>query len=153
MGTAWGFGSGPARVCVCCVFFMFVCVHLPSGACSERPSTEGMCIFVRSLPSDIHPAAALNTEKRRERMRYTQKSLDLASCGEYDAVPTKHDPQRHSYSFPVSHTAQWECRSPPPARHAASAGSRQRLSVLVVLTVRRLCGRQVLCEAAQHLVR
>ena len=35
---------------------------------------------------------------------------------------------------------------------AASAGSRQRLSVLVVLTVRRLSGRQVLREAAKHLV-
>jgi len=37
-------------------------------------------------------------------------------------------------------------------RHAASARSRQRLSVLVVLNVRRLSGRQVLREAAKHLV-
>ena len=41
---------------------------------------------------------------------------------------------------------------PPPVRHAASARSRQRLSVLVVLNVRRLSGRQVLREAAKHLV-
>jgi len=56
--------------------------HVEPTPPAGPPEERGVCIFVRSLPSDIHTAAALNTEKRRERMRYTQKPLDLASCGE-----------------------------------------------------------------------
>ena len=134
-----------ASVCMLCVF---VCVYIsPSEHAPKAPSRGDVhirsfiinppcsmlspplrrgppevCAYFRSFitPSDIHPAAALNTEKTERANAIHPETSRPSVVAESTIRYPRSMIHNVTVTASVSHTAQWEYRSPPPARQRAT---------------------------------